>query len=104
MLSLQLAVVAVMVLLAAHSWPFKLFVLNSFTIIATSISLLVLSLAISCFFEAIRPFQIPLFIVFTALEGVLVSGITARYPNGIITLAALMTAVVVVALTIYACT
>jgi hypothetical protein len=104
MLSLQLAVVAAMVLLAMYSWSFKLFVLNIVTLVGASVGLLVLSLAISCCFEAIRPYQIPVYIIFTALEGILVSAVTSRYPAGIVTLAALMTAVLVIVLTIYACT
>lgn len=104
MLSIQLAVVAAMVLLAMYSFSFKLFLWNPVTLISVSVGLIILSLVIACCFEVIRPIQIPVYIIFTVLEGFLVSAITARYPTGIVTTAALMTAVLVIALTIYACT
>ena len=104
MLSLQLTVVAGMVLLAMYSWQFRLFVMNPITLIATSVGLLVVSLMIGCCFEAIRPIQVPVFIIFTLLESLLVSAVTSRYPTGIVVMAAVLTALIVIALTIYAST
>jgi FtsH-binding integral membrane protein len=103
MLTIQLLVVASMVLLSLYNFQYKLFVLNSITILAASIALIVLSLIIACCFQVVRPIQVPVYIVFTLLEGLVVSSITARYPSGLVAMAAIMTTLLVIILTIYAC-
>jgi hypothetical protein len=104
LLSLQLLVTAILVLFSMYSPAYKSFVGNSITIIVASVGLLVVGLVMACCFEAARPFQVPLFIIFTILEAILVSAVTAFTSSKIVALAALMAFALVVVLTIYACT
>ena len=58
--------------------------------------------AIMCCFGRTVPHNYFLLCIFTACEGYMVAGLTARYPREIVVLAGLSTALVTVALTIYA--
>lgn len=104
LLSLQLLFTGILVLFSMYSDSYRALVGNTITIIIASVGLLVIGLIMACCFEAARPYQVPLFIVFTILEGVVVSAVTAFTSSRVVALAALMAFALVVVLTIYACT
>lgn len=106
-LSFQLILTAGFVLLACFSDAYKEFLITHIWIV---IVCSVVSIVIFYAMIYIRSFtrKVPLnFIVlglFTLCESVMVSSITMKYDNKVVGIAAVLTAAMVIALTIYACT
>jgi FtsH-binding integral membrane protein len=83
---------------------FKNVFMNNAAIIIVSVLLMALSIFIGCFSETLQKYGLPIMIAFTLLFAILVGIICAKTKPEIVLTATAITAAIVVALTIFACT
>ena len=106
-LSVQLTITAAFVCTGCFHPPFKTFIYqNIWLLITTSVISLIIFYAIIYIRSASRkvPLNYILLTIFTLCESYSVVAITVGYDNYSVAMAAILTAAVVIALTIYACT
>lgn len=102
-LSIQLIITAAVCAWAMKTQSFKTMFVNTPAIIIISVLLMALSIVVGCCGETMRKYGLPILIGFTILFSLLVGIICAGTKPEIVLMATAITAVVVVALTIYAC-
>ena len=78
--------------------------MNTPAIIIISVLLIGISLVIGCCWEAVRPYGLPILIVFTLIFSLFVGIACAASKTSVVATAAVATLGLVIGLTIYACT
>lgn len=103
LLSIQLLLTCLIGYIAYNNEGVKKVLINPAMIIIVSVSLLAVSLIMACCTDFFRRHAFPLFVIFTLLMAILVAISICGFQSKIILMAALITLVVTIALTIYAC-
>jgi hypothetical protein len=103
LLSLQLLLTAVVGYFAYNSTTFRSIFINNAAVIIISVALFAVSIVIGCCTDIFRKFALPLFILFTALEALLVAIAICGFSSKVILMAVGITLLLTIALTIYAC-
>jgi FtsH-binding integral membrane protein len=77
--------------------------MNTAVVIVVSVSLIAITLVMACCTDFFRRHALPLFIIFTLLMSLMVAMSICGFKSNIILMAAGITLVMTIALTIYAC-
>ncbi len=88
---------------AYNSTGFRSIFINSIAVIIISVSLLAVSLVIGCCTDTFRKYALPIFLLFTALEALLVSIAICGFSSKVILMAVGITLALTLILSIYAC-
>lgn len=103
LLTLQLLFTAVIGYLGYNNKTFQSIFLNPVTIVITSVSLIAVSIVMACCTDFFRRHALPLFLIFTFFMSILVAASICGFQSKLILTAVVITLVLTVALTIYAC-
>lgn len=103
LLSIQLIITALIAVWASLSPSFGKIFNNTPMLIIVSVGLMAMSFVFCCCIDFVRKYGLPILIVFTLLEAILVGIICSMTKTSIVLMAAGITAVIVIGLTAYAC-
>ena len=100
---IQLLVTVIIGYFAYNSPSFKKTFASTIPVILISVALMVLSIVIACCTDFFRRFALPIYIIFTILMSLMVAIAISAYQSSVVLTSVVITLVIVVGLTIYAC-